>query len=613
MSLTPCPHAGESDTQNCRSCHGTGQRMVLIDEKLNLNLLHVIEEPKNMAKHPINLNIAAGINLSPEVVTQTFAILAKRRTGKTYTASVLAEEMVKAKLPFVVLDPTGAWWGLRASADGKKEGYPVVIIGGAHGDIPLDAGAGKIIADLVVDHPGWYVIDLSQTNSNAEQDRIAGDFAEQLYRRKAKNTFPLHLFVDEADSFAPQQAFPNQKKMLGAFEAIVRRGGIRGIGTTLITQRPAVLNKNVLTQADNLIVLCITSPQDRAAIDDWVKGNGTKEERDIMMNSLASLGQGDAWIWSPSALGIFQRVKIRQRETFNSSATPKAGEYKHEPKKLAKVDLENLRDKIATTIEKAKAEDPELLRKEIANLKHQLSHSKPSTNEIEDAVNNATKPLLGLSSKCEQLRSVIIEHLKNLDQLRSGLNDALFKVANTHVGEADYSKIKPSHAKNKQIVTPEKIDDHSIVLPKGELAILSVIAQYPQGATKDQITVITGYKRSSRDAYLQRLTSKNLIDQNGSFVITTKQGIVALGSSFEPLPTGRKLQEHWLNKLPQGEASILKILLETYPDSIDRQSLTDATDYKRSSRDAYLQRLNSRKLIEIGANGEIYASKNFFN
>src|SRR6185312_14005381 len=128
--------------------------------------------------------ISADIAFPLDAVTQTFAILAKRRVGKTYTASVMAEEMIKAKLPIVVLDPTGAWWGLRASADGTKPGLPVVIIGGAHGDLPLEETAGKIIADLVVDQPGYYVIDLSQTASGGAQDRFVTDFAERLYRRK---------------------------------------------------------------------------------------------------------------------------------------------------------------------------------------------------------------------------------------------------------------------------------------------------------------------------------------------------------------------------------------------------------------------------------------------
>ena len=70
-----------------------------------------------------SIRIAAGLSLPLEAVTQTFAILAMRGVGKTHTASVLAEEFCDARLPFAVLDPTGAWWGLRASADGKGAGY----------------------------------------------------------------------------------------------------------------------------------------------------------------------------------------------------------------------------------------------------------------------------------------------------------------------------------------------------------------------------------------------------------------------------------------------------------------------------------------------------------
>jgi DNA helicase HerA-like ATPase len=37
--------------------------------------------------------------------TKTFAILAKRGAGKTYTGAVLAEEFYKNNIPFVVFDP----------------------------------------------------------------------------------------------------------------------------------------------------------------------------------------------------------------------------------------------------------------------------------------------------------------------------------------------------------------------------------------------------------------------------------------------------------------------------------------------------------------------------
>lgn len=81
--------------------------------------LHIASEPKDFI-------------IPPDLITQTAAILARKRVVKIYTASVVAEEFCRAKLPFVVLDPTGAWWGLRASPDGKAAGYPVIIIGWAH-------------------------------------------------------------------------------------------------------------------------------------------------------------------------------------------------------------------------------------------------------------------------------------------------------------------------------------------------------------------------------------------------------------------------------------------------------------------------------------------------
>ena len=71
------------------------------------------------------LRISKDLLLPQEAVTQTFAILAKRGAGKTYTASVMAEELIAAKLPTVIIDPIGVWWGLRASADGKGEGLPI--------------------------------------------------------------------------------------------------------------------------------------------------------------------------------------------------------------------------------------------------------------------------------------------------------------------------------------------------------------------------------------------------------------------------------------------------------------------------------------------------------
>lgn len=152
-------------------------------------------------------------------------------------------------------------------------------------------------------------------------------------------------------------------------------------------------------------------------------------------------------------------------------------------------------------------------------------------------------------------------------------------------------------------------------LGKGERAILKVIAQFggQGGASREQITVMTGYKRSSRDTYLQRLSVQELVEPSGGNIMPTQRGINKLGSDYEPLPTGAALQQFWQNKLPAGERLILQILLEAYPNPVDREKLSEETDYKRSSRDTYLQRMLSRKIITVVGRGEVKASVLLFD
>lgn len=72
------------------------------------------------------LRIAKNLILPREAVTQTFSILTKRGVGKTYTVLVMVEEFLKSRLRVVVADPVGVCWGLRASADGKGPGLPLL-------------------------------------------------------------------------------------------------------------------------------------------------------------------------------------------------------------------------------------------------------------------------------------------------------------------------------------------------------------------------------------------------------------------------------------------------------------------------------------------------------
>jgi hypothetical protein len=329
------------------------------------------------------LKISDTLSLPYEAVTETFAILAKRGKGKTYAASVMAEEMIAAGMPVVVIDPLGVWWGLRSSADGKSDGLPVVIFGGEHADVPLDEGSGSMIADVIVDQRFSAIVDLLLL-SKAARRRFMAAFLERLY---FLNREALHVFVDEADMFAPQSTGGAENAhVLGAMEDMVRRGRSRGIGVTMITQRPAVLNKDVLTQAEVLIAMGMNGLRDVKAIDEWVRLHADEATAVEVKKSLPSLPVGTAWVWSPGLLDVLEKVKIRRRHTFDSSSTPKIGQVRQVPKTMAEIDVAALGEKIAATVERAKADDPRELKKRIRDMERELADAlakPPAVAEVE--------------------------------------------------------------------------------------------------------------------------------------------------------------------------------------------------------------------------------------
>lgn len=550
----------------------------------------------------MSLKISSDLSLPIDAATQTFAIIAQRRKGKTYTANVMAEEMVAAGIPWVALDPTGAWWGLRSSVNGKSAGLPVYVFGGDHGDLPLERTAGKMIADLVVEHPGWYVLDFSHFESKEAERQLATDFAERFYRRKGSNKTPVHLFVDEADMFAPQRTPSGDQRMLGAFEALVRRGGIRGIGTTLITQRAAVLNKNVLEQIDVLIALRTVGPNDRKAISGYVEANGTPEQKAALMNSIASLDLGEAWVWEPGA-DLFQKVRIRKRHTFNSSATPDASAPAPGVVKLAKVDLERISEQMAATIEKASAEDPRLLRQRIAELERR---PKPEPKIIE-------KPIL--------TREQVIELGAMIDRMTELLGPIMPLLRPQIAIDSDrsplpppsYKRTEPMRVTQRQAKTPVDTDtDAGISLRAGEQKILETLAaRNPLGFTRTQLGTVSGYKASGGTFgnYFSALKRYGFITESGGMALITDKGLEFVG---EP-PDQPQGIEMWRKALRAGERAMLDVLVEMYPGAITREQLGEAAGFTASGGTFgnYLGALRRNGLVEV-TGSEVRASENLF-
>lgn len=560
------------------------------------------------------LNLAPNLSLPAEAVTQTFAILAKRGMGKTYTASVMAEEMLKAKSHVIIIDPVGVWWGLRSSADGKGDGLPIIIAGGEHADIPLQPGGGELLADLVVDKRISIVIDLSLMRKG-QQVKFMTDFAETLYRR---NRNAVHLILDEADAFAPQRPMPGEAQMLGAIEDIVRRGRARGIGVTMITQRPSVLNKNVLTQIEVLIALRLTAPLDQKAVDEWVKTHAEEGQRQEFMASLPSLPVGTAWFWSPGWLNLFERVKVRKRETMDSSSTPKIGQPV-KAAKLAPVDIEALREQMAETIEAAEATDPKALQRRVKELEQQLANQKPQepttiVTQVEVLPKGWQKDI---SILAEELQAYV-ERFNGLVGRAKGYSEANDTIS--QFSEADTRRISEMpdvapvmYGNNGKVMIATDYTPDDTKLSKAANALLNVLAQHPTGRTKIQLSILSGYskKSSSFSNALGELRTRGFISAAGIEPILATPAGAAIAEN-DPLPTGIALFNYWCGKLDKAAATFLNSLYAAYPESLNYDELQTRTGYSRTSS-SFSNALGKLRSLElISRSNPVQVSQIFF-
>lgn len=292
------------------------------------------------------------------------AVLGRTGSGKTYLTKGVAERFLDDNERVCIIDPTSVWWGLKSSATGKKAGYPVVIFGGEHADMPISGAHGEIIAEVVATSKTSTIIDLGSMRTVDRVKFITNFFDELLRRNKGK----LRLIIDEAHLFAPQSRVmdPRSSEMLHATNNLVSLGRAKGLCVSLITQRPAKLHKDSLTQVGAMIALQLTAPQDRKAIEDWIADQADMTKGKEIIASLPTLKPGECIVWAPQ-FGILGQYKSSKITTFDSSRAPEEMPEGKGPI-LAAINLDELGEKLKGIAAEADANNPAKLRAQIMAL-----------------------------------------------------------------------------------------------------------------------------------------------------------------------------------------------------------------------------------------------------
>ena len=577
------------------------------------------------------LTVSSALTLPHDAVTETFGLLAARGAGKSNGARVLGEEMFKAQLPFVAIDPVGSWWGLRSSRDGKGDGLPIPIFGGRRGDVPLEEESGAFIADLIVERNLTCILDLSRFASEAAKKRFLLDFLRRLYQ---ENETPRHIFFEEADDYLPQQPYDNADKfLLRAGENIVRRGRGRGLGITLITQRSAVLNKNVLEQVQTLFAMRVTGPNDRDAIERWVKFHGERKE---IVATLAQLKDGEAWLYSPEYLKVVKRFRFRLTKTFDSGRTPKMADVKQAPATLREIDLGKLRKSMAATIEKVEQTDPKRLQAKINELTKQLAGKRAQeprespalaierevakqlvpikraarvrAQKLNAAVYGVHKAIVNAQDAMRSLREIVDAGLKEEGQEAPSTHVATVHAARALASQFD-EEAKTALAMSRK-PAGRLLAEHSaalsvngVKLSTPQQAMLNALAwsesigieQLLQG----QLATMTKQAPTSRGfaANMSRLRTSNLVSSAGKNVQLTDVGKRHAQSFDAPLSLS-EYHAALCEMLSTPQAKMLRTLLTVR--SMSHDALARATDQERESRgyQANVSKLVSMRFAE---------------
>jgi hypothetical protein len=541
--------------------------------------------------------------------SQGSAVLGIRDSGKTYTATELAERLFEAGIPFIAFDPIGVWRFLRVPGHGR--GYPVVVAGGKAGDLPLSVASAPEYVRAAMRDGVSLVIDLFDINlSKADWKRIVTACVRVLLHENSEHGL-RHVFIEEAAEFAPQRVGPDQGQVYAEIEKLARMGGNSRLGYTLINQRAEEVNKAVLELCDNLFLHRQKGRNSLTALSKWLDIADVKDHGAII-DSLPNLPTGECWAWmAGTARPVHTKVPAKNSLHPDRRVMRGDGDIKAKAAVDVGAFVSSMRSSLGEIEAEAKANDPAALKKRIAELERQGKAPGASQADLSAAEQR------GFDRGSQSARAAVAEALRGVIQSADDFGAQLRGVSQaieqrpksapvTYAPRAEAQK-SPDRPKGATARAAAEQSD----LPRGEVATLSACIQYPDGLRREQLTVLTGYKRSTRDAYIQRLRERGYLEAIADKVTATADGIAALPNA-RPLPVGTELQDFWTARLPEGERKILSALIEAYPDSVDRESLDDSTGFKRSTRDAYLQRLTAKELVSEPCRGEVRASEQLF-
>jgi len=325
-----------------------------------------------------------------ELLTGRGFVTGKSGSGKSNTASVVVEKLLDNGFGMLIVDIDGEYYGL-------KEEYEILHAGADDEcDIQVTVEHAEKIATLALEQNVPIILDVSSFLDEDEAADLLTEVSKRLFAKAKKLKQPFLMLVEEVHEWIPQKGSVGEcGKML---IKISKRGRKHGLGIVGISQRPADVKKDFITQCDWLVWHRLT----------W--NNDTKVVKRVLDGDYASavedLDDGEAFMMNDWAEEI-QRVQFRRKQTFDAGATPGLDDFE-------RPDLKSVSDDLVSELAEI-SEEKEQTEDRIAELRDQLDEKNSRIAELEAELQDARD----MQRMADQFTQALVDHVKGANPGRT--------------------------------------------------------------------------------------------------------------------------------------------------------------------------------------------------
>jgi TolA-binding protein len=299
-----------------------------------------------------------------ELLTGRGFVTGKSGAGKSNSASVITEKLLDNGFGMLIVDIDGEYYGL-------KEEYEILHAGDDEEcDIRVTVDHAEKIASLALEQNVPIILDVSSFLDEDEARELLTEVARHLFAKAKKQKQPFLLLVEEVHEYIPQKGSVGECGQM--LIKISKRGRKHGLGVMGVSQRPADVKKDFITQCDWLVWHRLTWNNDTKVVSRVLDSD--------YANAVEDLDDGEAFLVTDWAESI-ERVQFHRKKTFDAGATPGLDDFE-------RPDLKSVSEDLVSELQEISDEQAER-ESRIEELREELDRKNSRIAELETELEDA--------------------------------------------------------------------------------------------------------------------------------------------------------------------------------------------------------------------------------